>query len=147
MKEIFTKLWKKVWNREVIMYVICGVATTLVNQISYMILNYYIDYRIAASVAWVLAVLFAYIVNKLFVFESKSWKKDVVFHEFPSFIACRFLSFFFDMGFLMFAVMCLAMNENWAKLVSNVFVIIANYFASKLIIFRKKEPDSNEASK
>lgn len=136
------------WNREFIMYVICGVATTLVNQITFMVLNYFhVDYRIAAGAAWVLAVLFAYIVNKLFVFESKTWKKSVVFHEFSTFIACRAISFIFDLGFIIFAVECFAMNENWAKLASNIFVVIANYFASKLIIFRKKEPDSNEASK
>lgn len=140
MKDMIQRIWKKLCNRETIMYLICGVATTLVNQITFMVLNYLnVNYIVAASAAWVAAVLFAYIVNKLFVFQSKSWKKDVLIPEFTAFIACRIISFLFDLGFMVAAVEFFKMNEDLAKLASNVFVVIANYFASKLIIFRKKD--------
>ena len=147
MKELI----KKLLNRETILYLICGVLTTLVNMVVLLILNRFgkaQDYfalgevtwvAIANAVAWLAAVLFAFVVNKVFVFESKSWKSPAIWFELGTFMACRVLSGIFDEVFMVVAVGVLHMPDWLAKIIANVVVVIANYFASKLIIFRKKK--------
>lgn len=131
-------LWNKFVNRETISYLIFGILTTIVNYVVFEICQFAnIHYLISTAIAWALAVIFAYITNKLFVFESKSWKKEVVIKELTSFVACRVISGLFDLGFMALAVELLSMNKSIAKLVSNVFVVIANYVFSKLFIFKK----------
>lgn len=132
------KLWVKFVNYETISYLIFGVLTTIINYAAFVVcqsLN--IHYLIGTIIAWVLAVLFAYVTNKLFVFKSKSWKREIIVKEFTSFIACRLVSGAFDLGFMALSVEILSMNESIAKLVSNVFVVLANYAFSKIFIFRK----------
>jgi len=132
------RLWNKFVNKETISYLIFGVLTTVVNYVVFEICQLiHIHYLIGTVIAWALAVAFAYITNKLFVFESKSWKKEIIKKELTSFVACRVLSGLFDLGFMAFAVEILFMNKSIAKLVSNVFVVIANYLFSKLFIFKK----------
>lgn len=131
-------LWNKFVNRETISYLIFGVLTTIVNYVVFELCSFiHIHYLIATLIAWVLAVMFAYITNKLFVFESKSWKKEVILKELPSFVTCRVISGLFDLGFMALAVEIFTINKSIAKLVSNVFVVIANYIFSKLFIFKK----------
>ena len=131
-------LWNKFVNRETISYLIFGILTTIVNYAVFELCNVlHIHYLVGTLIAWGLAVMFAYITNKLFVFESKSWKKEVIVKELSSFIACRIVSGLFDLGFMALAVELLTMNKSIAKLVSNVFVVIANYIFSKLFIFKK----------
>lgn len=131
-------LWNKFINRETISYLIFGILTTIVNYVTFEICSFLqIHYLIGTLIAWALAVMFAYITNKLFVFESKSWKKEVLAKEVTSFVTCRIVSGLFDFGFMALAVEILTMNKSIAKLVSNVFVVIANYIFSKLFIFKK----------
>ena len=131
-------LWNKFVNKETISYLIFGVLTTIINYVVFEICQFAnIHYLIGTAIAWALAVMFAYITNKLFVFESKSWKKEVVIKELTSFVACRVISGLFDLGFMALAVELLSMNKSIAKLLSNVFVVIANYVFSKLFIFKK----------
>ncbi len=131
-------LWNKFVNRETISYLIFGVLTTIVNYAVFELCNFLsIHYLVGTLIAWGLAVMFAYITNKLFVFESKSWKKEVIIKELSSFVACRIISGLFDLGFMALAVELLTMNKSIAKLVSNIFVVIANYIFSKLFIFKK----------
>ena len=135
------KLFKKLVNRETLMYLLFGVLTTVVNYIIYypgIHLFPQIDVLIINAIAWVVAVLFAFVTNKLFVFESKSWQSPQVFKELGSFLTARILSFVLEMGFMALAVKVLNMNEDISKLVISVLVVILNYFASKFIIFRKK---------
>lgn len=131
-------LWNKFVNRETISYLIFGILTTIVNYVVFELCGFInIHYLISTFLAWALAVIFAFLTNKLFVFESKSWKKEIVLKELSSFVTCRLVSGLFDIGFMAFAVEVLAMNKSIAKLVANVFVIIANYIFSKLFIFKK----------
>ena len=131
-------LWNKFVNRETISYLIFGILTTIVNYAVFEFCNFLkIHYLVSTLIAWALAVMFAYITNKLFVFESKSWKKEVITKELLSFVTCRIVSGLFDLGFMALAVEILTMNKSIAKLVSNVFVVIANYIFSKLFIFKK----------
>lgn len=133
------RLIEKFCNRETISYLIFGVLTTIVNYFTFEICKFMnINYVVSTIIAWVLAVAFAYVTNKLFVFESKSWEKSLVLKEASSFIACRLFSGACDLGFMVFAVELIHMNDSIAKLVSNVFVVIINYVFSKLFIFKQK---------
>lgn len=133
------KLWNKLVNKETLSYLVFGVLTTIVNFVVFEICQrLYIHYVLGTAIAWALAVIFAYVTNKLFVFESKSWEKNLVRKEVTAFVACRLISGAFDLGFMVVAVEMLHMNESIAKLVSNVFVVLANYIFSKLFIFKKK---------
>ncbi|MBO4390066.1 MAG: GtrA family protein [Lachnospiraceae bacterium] len=150
-------LIKKMLNRETILYLICGVLTTLVNMVTLIILNRIgkaQDYfgmgeiawvGIANAIAWLVSVLFAFVTNKLFVFESKSWKAPGIIYELGTFMVCRVLSGVFDEVFIIVAVGVFHLPDWLAKIIANVVVVIANYFASKLIIFRKKKtPEQKE---
>lgn len=128
----------KVLNYEVISYVVCGVLTTVINWISY----YFLDKQGLSTlwsnaIAWLLAVIFAYFSNKIFVFRSKEWSISVLWAEFVPFITCRILSGVFDVGFMLVTVDYLHCYKFLAKIFSNFFVMLANYFASKFLIFKK----------
>ena len=125
--------------KEVISYLFFGGCTTLINIISYMLFRAAnIDMLISNSLAWVVSVLFAFITNKLFVFESRNvgFKKTMV--ECIYFFVCRLLSLVFDLGFMYLLVDIFSCNELLSKIASNIIVIIINYVLSKLLIFKKK---------
>lgn len=123
---------------EVITYLFCGVLTTVVNYISYFVVRAWGgSVALSNTLAWVFAVLFAYFSNKILVFQSHSWSLSAIFKEFVPFIICRLLSFVFDMAFVLVTVEIFFWNEALAKIGSNVFVMVANYFASKFFIFKK----------
>lgn len=126
--------------KSVISYLFFGVCTTVIN-----IAVYYLCYNISGIpnvtstvIAWVVAVVFAYITNKLFVFDSKSFKADVLVREVASFFGCRLLTGILDVIIMYVAVDVMDMNSTLWKLVSNILVIVLNYIASKLVIFKKK---------
>lgn len=130
-------LIKRYWG--IIAYLFFGVCTTLVNLITYQICYSIcgISNVIATIIAWILAVLFAFVTNKLFVFDSKSWKAEVLQHEVPSFFGCRLLTGILDVVIMYIAVDMMGLNALLWKLISNILVIVLNYVASKLLIFRK----------
>lgn len=124
--------------KEIIMYLIFGVLTTLVNIVSFYIMDKCnINLYVNNTIAWILSVLFAYITNKLFVFESKSLEPKVVIKEGLSFFGFRLISYFMDMFCIFIMVDIFSINKMISKIVGNVIVIIANYIFSKLFIFRK----------
>lgn len=142
---MIARLFKK--YREPIVYLIFGVATTAVNWIVYVAMQklFHADMTLCNAVAWVIAVLFAYVTNKLFVFESKSWAAGTVVREAAAFVGARILT-----GVLETAVPTLLFKigldqavfgiEGFvAKAVTSVVVIILNYVFSKLIVFRKQK--------
>ncbi|WP_249295352.1 GtrA family protein [Fumia xinanensis] len=127
-------------NRELISYLFFGVLTTLVNYVSYLLFApLFGTTTVPTVIAWILSVIFAYVTNRIFVFRSKvrGWK--ALSFEMVSFFGARALSGVLDVGFMWLFADYLGFNDKWMKLVSNVFVIIFNYAASKLVIFRKKE--------
>ena len=138
--EFVKKILSMPFIAEKISYLFFGVLTTIVNFVVFGITNglLNIDYRPATVMAWVVAVTFAFITNKLFVFESKSFEAHILRREMTTFLAARVLSLLFDIGWMIFAVEMLNMNEYIAKILSNVVVIVINYFLSKLFVFKKK---------
>ena len=148
-------LFKKLVNKETVTYVIFGVLTTLVNLLVFKGFDVLFKgkyYLFTNTIAWIAAVAFAYVTNKLFVFESKSWKPDIVKKEIPSFLSARIASYFIEQAGLWFFVDILSFDEKvfdflivklsgkiTAKLIIGVVVVVINYVLSKFMIFAKKE--------
>ena len=134
---------------------IFGVGTTLVNFLTYKLFNVLlgVDYYLVSNViAWFVSVVFAYITNKLFVFESKSWQPKLVAKEVSSFFTVRIFSFLAEEAGLFLLVDIAGMKDfafelygftisgnMISKLVLAVFVVAMNYVFSKFVIFRKKD--------
>lgn len=119
---------------EVLSYLFFGGCTTLINIISFWLLRL-IKMGVYTSniIAWIVSVLFAFITNKLFVFESKG----NAFKEGISFFGFRLLSLIFDMGIMYLFIDILNLNDLLSKVITNIFVIIINYIFSKVFIFKK----------
>ena len=135
---MITELWNK--YKSLIMYVVFGALTTVVNMGAY-----YVSYNLlhipnvpSTAIAWILAVAFAFVTNKLWVFDSPSFDVQTLKHEIPTFFGARIATGVLDVVIMYLAVDVAHMNPTVWKLISNVLVIIINYIASKLIIFRKK---------
>ena len=139
MKSFFSRIF----NKETILYIVFGVVTTLVNYAVYYPLVWAgLNFKYANIIAWVAAVIAAYITNKLFVFESKSWDVSVVLREIGLFALARLLSLAIEEGFLILTVDVFGASELLMKIVASVFVIIVNYIFSKLVIFKKKDTEN-----
>ena len=127
--------------RSLILYVIFGVMTTLVNMAAYWLCfdAFGIPNVPSTVVAWILAVAFAFITNKLWVFGSTSFDAKTLRHEIPTFFGARLLTGLLDVGIMYATVDVMQWNPMIWKFISNVIVIILNYIASRLVIFRKKD--------
>lgn len=132
-------LWKK--YKEIVLYLVFGGGTTLVNIAVYYICAHSLQQNTVVStcVAWVLSVMFAYITNKIWVFESKAHTVREVFCEVVSFFSCRLLTGLLDLAIMFICVDVMEWNDLLIKVLSNVIVIVLNYVASKLFIFAKEE--------
>lgn len=124
--------------REIISYLFFGVLTTLVNWGSYWLLTdvLHIHYMAAAFIAQVLAILFAYVTNRRWVFESKVHGAKGVAAEMAKFFGARGISLVLDLLCMYLGVDLLSLNDKAVKVVSSVLVVIANYIFSKLFVFR-----------
>lgn len=135
IKELYIKY------KEVINYLIFGAFSTVVNFVTYYISARLlgIDEVVSSGISWFCSVLFAYITNKIFVFESKTIGIKELAKEIITFFLARVLSgILCDVGTFAIMVKVLHINDMVSKVVTQVMVIIVNYIFSKLIIFRKK---------
>ena len=137
MLQTIIALMKKHWD--IIIYLFFGVLTTVVNYLVYLPVYNLLGFSAAASngIAWVVAVAFAYLTNKPFVFRSNDWSKETVIPELTKFVGCRIASGLVETAILFLVVDLLGWNGNIWKLVTNVLVVIMNYFGSKLVVFKK----------
>ena len=140
--------------KELITYVIFGVLTTLVNFFAFWIFTKIFGedlYLVNNAIAWVVGVVFAYITNKLFVFESKSWDLKVITKEITGFLGARIFSFLVEEGGMFLFVSVLGLGEKSltllgftitgqfiVKILLAVIVVILNYIFSKFIIFKRQ---------
>lgn len=127
--------------KELISYVFWGGMTTVVSYLVYIPCArfFHIDETISNIISWILSVAFAFVVNKVFVFESKSWERKLVFREAWQFVSARLVSFLLcDVAIFTFLVKVCHFNDLLVKLFTNVLVIVLNYIFSKLVIFKKK---------
>lgn len=133
-------IYKK--NKEIINYLIFGVLTTVVSFVVYFIFAkiFKIDEVISNGISWFFSVLFAFITNKLYVFESKETGKKTLLKEIISFYLARlFTGVVCDLGVFALMVKTFKINDVLSKLVTQVIVTILNYVFSKLIIFKKNK--------
>lgn len=133
IRELLEKYW------DILMYLIFGVLTTVVNYIVFLpIYNLLgISATVSNAIAWVVAVAFAFLTNKPFVFRSNDWSWKTVGPELTKFVSCRIGSGVMETLILLVTVDILGWNGNLWKLVTNVMVVIVNYFGSKLLVFKK----------
>ena len=152
--------------REIIMYLIMGVATTVVSWASYALFTKVIDQNgglvsfvskvthskneialiaVANILSWIISILFAYITNKLWVFNSKSFAPSLLVSEFSKFVGARLLTGFLEWFGVPFLAR-IGLNQKpfgieggLSKIVVSVLVVILNYVFSKLFIFKSKE--------
>ena len=131
------KLIEKYWD--IVSYLFFGVCTTIVNYLIYI--PCYNLLGLSASVsnmlAWVVAVAFAYLTNKPFVFKSNDWSATTVIPELTRFVGCRIGSGAAETLILFLAVDLLGWNGNIWKLLTQVMVVVLNYIGSKLLVFKK----------
>lgn len=130
--------------KEVVNYLVFGVLATLVNFISYYIFAKIlgIEEITSSGLSWFCAVLFAYITNKIFVFDSKTETKIAFFKEMICFFLARIVSgILCDVGTFALMVKVFHINDIISKIVTQVMVVIVNYLFSKLIVFRKKKEE------
>ena len=137
IKELFKRY------REIIVYVIVGGLTTVVNFVIFYLCKITVGtstaftMNLANFLAWVVAVLFAFVTNKLYVFESKSMERKVLFKEFTSFVAARVFSLGAEVVIMNVGVLGLHIPDMICKLFAQVVIILMNYFFSKFVIFKK----------
>ena len=134
VKDLVTQYW------ELLIYLFFGVLTTVVNYLVYLPVYNLLGLSAALSnaISWVVAVAFAYVTNKPFVFKSHDWSAKTVIPELTKFVSCRVASGAAETVILLITVDILNWNGNVWKLITSVMVVILNYFASKLLVFRKK---------
>ena len=134
MKDLIKKHW------DLITYLVFGVLTTVVNYLVYLpCYNWFgLGAAVSNAIAWVVAVAFAYLTNKPFVFRSHDWSMKVVLPELGKFLACRVGSGLLETGILLVTVDVMHWNGNVMKLITSVLVVLLNYVGSKLLVFNKK---------
>lgn len=138
---------RKVISKEVISYLFFGVLTTVVNFVIFGLCDS-LNVLVANAIAWVGAVVFAFVTNKLFVFESKSWKPNVLVKELPTFVGARLLTLGLEEAGLLVLIEWLHLDtvltlpfiggEMIIKIIISVVVVVLNYVFSKVLIFKKK---------
>lgn len=149
IKKLFLKY------KELISYVFFGVLATIVSILSFKLFDVLLGpelYLLSNVISWIITVIFAYFTNKIWVFESKSWKADVLVKEIVSFFGARVFSLVveeaglwlmidqMDMGGISWDILTFSISGNMiAKIIMQVVVVILNYVFSKLIIFKKKK--------
>ena len=122
-------------DRELVLYVFFGTLTFLVNIISYFFFEDIlgVNYLISNVLAWFFSVLFAYVTNRIWVFESKS--PDIL-KEMSLFFGGRIFSGAVDTGLMYLFIDILTIGDLISKIVVQIIVIILNYVFSKLIVFK-----------
>ncbi|MCI8957132.1 MAG: GtrA family protein [Eubacterium sp.] len=156
MKNLFYKY------KEIIIYIIFGVLTTLVSWGSYAVLvnSFFLSVELANIISWICSVAFAYVTNKIWVFQSKSWKLKTIIKEGTAFVSSRVLTGVieilgvpllvrtgFDDMFLKlmrdYDITIKYFNTEgiYSKIAFAAIIIVLNYVFSKIVVFRTKKED------
>lgn len=149
------RLFGKICNREVLSYLLFGALTTVVSLVTFWlpnrlfsavgyagVLHYLLhspkDFSYVESnvISWVCAVAFAFVTNKLFVFESKARDQKTVLRELSSFVGGRLTTLLVDTALMFLLVTVLSVGEMFSKVLVQIVIVLLNYFISKLFVFR-----------
>ena len=126
--------------REMILYLIFGALTTVVSFVAQWLFKDVIVMPYAwltTSIAWFCSVLFAFVTNKLIVFESK--KKQGFFKEISLFYGSRLLTGALEIGAMALFYDICQLNYWAIKIIANIVIIVLNYVLSKFIVFKRDE--------
>ena len=131
-------LIEKYWD--ILSYLFFGGLTTVVNYLVYFPCYYWLGMSATVSnvIAWIVAVAFAYVTNKPFVFRSHDWRWKTVAPELAKFVGCRIGSGLLETAIIFLTVDMLSWNGIVWKIITSILVVLLNYVASKLLVFRKK---------
>ena len=140
MGEKIKKIWKYLTSREMILYIVFGVLTTVLNLVIYFVMTEGMAQNESFSyfIAWVVAVAFAFVTNKKFVFSSKTKRAKAVLYELATFVGGRLLTFAIGEILITVFVYMLAQSNVLWKILTNIIEIVVNWLVSKMITFRKK---------
>ena len=134
-------------NREVLMYLFFGVMTTVVSFVTAGISKHLLEKAdlgkdavsiVSTVISWICAVTFAYVTNRIWVFDSKVKGKKGILAEMVSFYGGRLFTLFVEMVMMELGYSVIGINYWVTKIVANVVVLILNYVISKLFVFKKK---------
>jgi len=127
--------------KEIILYLVFGGLTTLLNMaLSFILYSMMgLSAGLSTGIAWVISLIYAYIVNRVFVFESKAKELNEIARESGSFFAARSITGASDIFIMWYFVDVLFLNWWVFKIISQIFTIVFNYVASKLFIFKEQK--------
>lgn len=129
------QIYKK--HEEAVNYLFFGFLGVIVSVASYSVARIWLDVTISNIVSWVIAVIFVYVTNKLFVFKSRNLKGVALIKEFCEFVGARLLTLIVETGVLLLCAELVGMNDVIAKVVAQAIIIVMNYILSKFWIFKK----------
>lgn len=141
LKELVLKLDFMTEHRyQILMYIVTGGFTTFVNLFVFWFCESVAgtNYQVANVIAWFFAVAFAYITNKLYVFESKTTSTKLLLKEIVDFFSVRVLTLLLEMACLYVFIDLMGMSTMVGKIIASVFVLVSNYVFSKLFVFSTK---------
>lgn len=142
MEKLF-QLFKK--HKAIIAYLFFGGCTTILNwAVYYLFYNVLsVSNVLSTIIAWFLAVVFAYVTNRKWVFDSQASGVKSIFSELVRFFLSRIATGILDVVIMWIAVDLCEWNSNIWKLLSNIIVIVANYIFSKFLVFKKNKDKNN----
>lgn len=135
-------LYKK--YQEIINYLIVGILTTVVSIVTYFLFSLILDiennilFILANVLSWICAVIFAYITNKKFVFNTTTSNKKEEIKVFSMFVSSRITTLLIELAFMFITVKVILIDDKIAKVIAQFIVIVLNYILSKLFVFKKK---------
>ncbi|MEO1772781.1 GtrA family protein [Candidatus Enterococcus ferrettii] len=138
---------KKLW--EIFIYLFFGGLATVVNIVTFAIAYqmFHLSWPISNTISWICSVLFAFVTNKLWVFQSKTATLGALTWEFSKFLFARIISFGMDMACMYLFIDIFSTGNLVAKIITQIVVVVANYVFSKVFIFKKVEIIEESSSK
>lgn len=126
--------------KDILFYTIFGVLTTLINIITYWAMSHFLMWNVMISTvfAWFIAVVFAFMTNRKWVFYSSTVAIQDILLELLSFLICRLGTGIIDIGIMFLFVEQMDCPDTLIKTLANIIVIALNYAASKWIIFKSR---------
>lgn len=125
-------------RHETVKYIIAGGCTTLFNLVVFTLLCRVVEVNLSNFLSVVLSILFAYVINKLYVFRSRCHSGKELLLEFAKFVGARLLTMVIEVGGVFVLYSLLHIHELVSKVATQVIVLIANYIISKLLVFKNR---------
>ncbi|MCO0832243.1 GtrA family protein [Fructobacillus sp. W13] len=128
---------------KIIRYLVLGFGTFLVNMYSYGFFSGITNYSISYTLAWAVAVLFAYVTNRQWVFESKvsGWR---LVPEIIEYYLSRGLTFWLGLVLMWIGVQLLHFDDFYVNIARNAILLIPNYYLAKIYVFKENKNKDKE---